>query len=70
MAKAGKIAGLLFLITLAAALVYTALGIYSNLTSGFTSFPWWSVCVFAAICFGPILAAEGIVYLILKWKTK
>lgn len=70
MEKARKITGILFFVTLTAALVYTLWGIYSNLTSGFTSFPWWSACVFAAIYFGPILTLEGIAFLILKWKTK
>ena len=59
MKKAMKITAWLFFITLAAALVYAVCGVVSILNSPFTSFPWWSGLVFAGIYFGPLLAAEG-----------
>lgn len=66
MKKAQKIAGIVFVVTLCAALVYMVWGIYGLLrNAAFTSFPWWSACYFTAVYFGPVLGAELIVWLAL-----
>jgi hypothetical protein len=67
--KAKKIAGLLFLATLAWAVIYIAGSIVSSFTT-FTSFPWWSGFVFAAIYFGPWLLLEAAVYGLLTWRIR
>lgn len=35
-----------------------------------TSFPWWSGLSFAALYFGPVLAVEIVVYLILRHRLR
>lgn len=64
--KIKSIVGIIFLLTLAVTIGYTAYTIYVLLRDQvFTSFPWWSAFYFAGIYFGPLLCAEGILYLIL-----
>ena len=69
MKKAKKIVGVLLVLTLAWAILYIAGSIYGYFTT-FTSFPWWSGFVFAAIYFGPWLLLEAAVYGLLAWKIR
>ncbi len=55
--------------TIAGAVYYIIANIVACLTS-FTSFPWWSALVFAAIYFGPVLALEGIAWLVICFLRK
>ena len=64
MEKAKKILRWLMLLTLGWSVVYVIGSIVNSLTT-FTSFPWWSGFVFAAIYFGPVLLLEAAVYGIL-----
>lgn len=64
MEMAKRTVKLLMLFTLAFAGVYIADGLVSY-NQTFTSFPWWSVFLFAGIYFGPVLIFEGLVYGIL-----
>ena len=61
MEKIKKILRILMGATVAWILVYSVFGIIQNLNS-FTSFPWWSVPVFAMIYFGPVLLVELVAY--------
>lgn len=71
MKKGKKIVGIIFLITVAAALLYIGVNVYSLIKyAALTSFPWWSAFVFAGIYFGPLLCVEGIVYGILHFVEK
>lgn len=69
MDRAKKILRWLMLLTLGWAVVYIIGSIVNSLTT-FTSFPWWSGFVFAAIYFGPALLLEGFVYGILARLQK
>lgn len=67
MRKAQKIVGIVFIVTLSVALLYMLWGIYVLIRDAvFTSFPWWSACYFAAVYFGPVLAVELVIYLVLR----
>lgn len=64
--KIKRMVGIIFVVTLAVTIGYTVYAIYVLLRDqAFTSFPWWSVFYFAGIYFGPLLCAEGILYLVL-----
>lgn len=64
--KMKRIVGIIFGVTLAGTVVYIIYAIYVLLRDWmFTSFPWWSAFYFAWIYFGPLLCAEGIIYLVL-----
>ncbi len=69
MNKAKKIVGVLLVATLLWAVLYIAGSIVSYFTT-FTSFPWWSGAVFAAIYFGPWILVEAVVYGILTWQLR
>ncbi len=61
---------LLIVLTVIVGFVYTAYGIVQNLT-GFTSFPWWSVVVYALIYFVPVLLIEiGVLILIHLYERR
>ena len=69
MEKGKKILKILMVLTLGWALAYAIVGAVSSVNT-FTSFPWWSSFVFAAIYFGPVLALEILIYGILRWIQK
>ena len=69
MNMAKKVLLLLTGLTIAVAVYYIIANIIACLTS-FTSFPWWSALVFAVIYFGPVLALEGIGFLVIRFLEK
>ena len=70
MKTAKKILSVALPVTAVLAVLYAVLGVISILRSPFTSFPWWSALVYAALYFGPLLAVEIIALIVLHFKTK
>lgn len=70
MKTAKKILSVALPVTAVIAVIYAVCGVISILRSPFTSFPWWSALSYAAVYFGPLLAAEAIALIILHIKTK
>ena len=71
MKKAKKIVGIIMIVTFIAAMIYMFYGISVLLNPNtFTSFPWTWACFLTAIYFGPILAVELIVYIVLWIKER
>lgn len=69
MKKAEKIILSVLLITIAAGLAYTVLGIVSILRAGSeTSFPWSFACFMAMIYFGPAVLIELVIYIFIKYR--
>ena len=69
MEKTKKVLRILILLTLGWALLYAIGGAIGSVNT-FTSFPWWSSFVFAAIYFGPVLTLEILAYGIIRWIQK
>ena len=65
-----KLLRFLLTATMMAAAMFIISNTYGILTADFTSFPWWSALVFAAIYFGPVLALEGIAWLVICFLRK
>ena len=59
----------LMVITLTAAAIYIVNNILASFRY-FTSFPWWSAFVFAAVYFGPVLLVESMLYGLLTFIEK
>lgn len=69
--KIRKIVGIIYLITMAGAVAYMCYGIYTIKSAGaMTSFPWWSACYFALICFGPFLVFELFLFVMLSYYIR
>jgi len=62
------------ILLMALTVMTVAINIISNLvamSNSFTSFPWWSVFVFALYYYGPVLLLEGLVLLgIHLWEKR
>lgn len=69
MKTACKILKWLIILTAVWMVLYIIGGVINSLTT-FTSFPWYSAFVFAAIYFGPALVLEAIAYVVLKMLQK
>lgn len=63
--RARYIVWLILMITVILGLLYMMIGIMDIMSAPYTSFPWYSACFYALVYFGPPIAAEGIVYLII-----
>ena len=71
MKRVQKIVGILFIVTFVAACAYMFHGIWVLLNPAtFTSFHWTFACAMTAIYFGPVLAVELIVYVVLRIKNR
>lgn len=68
MKLADRVWGVLFWITLFLALLYMVWGVLSILNQPYTSFPWYTPCVFTLMLFGPALLVEAGAILFLHKK--
>ena len=69
MQTAKRIVIILLCLTVLSALIYIVSGLVSY-SAVLTSSPWWSVLVFAAIDFSPLILVEVIVLCILHFRQK